>query len=147
MCITQSSPIASEHLVYSVRVMWSISILHFVVCAARQPLVTIHLHYLIKSRVNILLNFSFCILQKKERHLGSERQQVEEIIIIIFVHTQLNTTAMLQYVFTLDPNPCLVLFLFLCAITSMQGKCKPRGKISCSCVCTSTQHSSWRTLN
>lgn len=65
-----------------------------------------------------------------ERHLGSERQQVEEIIIIIFVHTQLNTTAMLQYVFTLDPNPCLVLFLPCVPLHQCEASVNPEAKLA-----------------
>ncbi len=57
------------------------------------------------------------------------------------------STAILHHAFTLYPNPSLFPFLPCLPLYQCQGEFKPSGKISCSCMCTSTQHNSWRTLN
>lgn len=68
------------------------------------------------------------------------------IVIIWFLFIP-KSTAIRHHIFTLDLNPCLIPFLPCLPLYQCQGDCKPRGKISCSCVCISSQHNSWRTLN
>jgi len=77
----------------------------FLVFGAWQSLVIIYFHCMKISRMNILLNYYFCVLLKKEIHMHSEQHESEyDCLLLHILYSEGKTTF---------PLPLIVFFILL----------------------------------